>query len=227
MTGPAGTAVAVELTDVARGGPVSLSAKRLVIAGYTGRDRSQVQRHIHELARQGVPAPETVPAYYDLSPALLQLDGEIAVAGPETSGEAEPVLFCAADGWYVGIGSDHTARDVERESVPASKASCPKPVSREVLPFDAIAERWDRLTLRSSSDGHAYQEGSLTELLPPRELVAGWERVTGEPTTGLVLFCGTVPLLSGRFHYGETFTAELADGDRTLLACTYRITMEG
>lgn len=217
----------VELIDVRSGDTVSFTPERLVIAGYTGRDRIEVQRHVDELAEHGVPAPETVPAYYELPPALLTFDGQIAVSSAESSGEAEPVLFCVDGRWYVGVGSDHTARDVERTSIPASKASCRKPVSREVVAFDELTDRWDELILRSASDGRPYQEGRLGQLLPPPELVAGYGRATGNPAEGLVLFCGTVPVLAGAFRYGESFEAELADGERTLLACTYRITLEG
>lgn len=214
----------IDLVDATRGDLVSPAVTRLVIAGYTGRDRGAVQRHIDELAQHGIPAPASVPTFYELSPGLLTVSDEITVSSSESSGEAEPVLFCGLGRWYLGVGSDHTARDVERESIAASKASCQKPVSRSVVPFDSVVEHWDRLTLRSSSDGRPYQQGSLAELLPPRELVAACERATSQEARGLVLFCGTVPVLSGRFLYGGTFTAELVDGDRTLISCTYRIT---
>ena len=40
----------------------------------------------------------------------------------------------------------------------------------------------------------------------------------------VALFLGTVPLLDGAFRYSQEFRAELWDGDRLLLACSYRVT---
>ncbi len=213
----------LELSDVTSGETVRFAPRRLVIAGYTGRDRSEVQQHIDELAALGVPAPDSIPAYYELSPRLLDWSSQIVVTSSESSGEAEPVLFCTSDGWYVGIGSDHTARDLERESIAASKACCAKPVSRQVLPFDDIAGVWDHLVLRSYADGQPYQRGSLAQMLPIPALVESYRSATGTDTNGLVLFCGTVPVLSGAFRYSQNFAAELVDGGEPLLTCTYRV----
>jgi hypothetical protein len=48
-----------------------LQRPTLVMAGFAGRDRAAVQHHIDELGREGVPAPETVPAYYRVPDYLL------------------------------------------------------------------------------------------------------------------------------------------------------------
>jgi hypothetical protein len=40
----------------------------------------------------------------------------------------------------------------------------------------------------------------------------------------MVMFLGTVPVLDGGFHYGATFTGELADSSGPLISCSYKIT---
>ncbi|OFW27044.1 MAG: hypothetical protein A3J28_11785 [Acidobacteria bacterium RIFCSPLOWO2_12_FULL_60_22] len=40
------------------GSPVDFQARRVLVAGYTGRDASQVRAHITELERQGIPATD-------------------------------------------------------------------------------------------------------------------------------------------------------------------------
>lgn len=213
------------LHDVASGSTITMLPKRLVIAGYTARDRAAVERHIAELATLGVPPPPSIPAYYPVPVELLCAGEEIAVSSAESSGEVEPVLFCTDQGWYVGVGSDHTARDIERESIPASKAACPKPVSTSVLPYEDVARLRHTMTLRSHADGRPYQEAPLAELLSIPEIVAGYRRLYPDAMDGLVMFCGTVPLLNGAFCYSETFRAELVVADRAVLSCDYRTTI--
>lgn len=222
IPGTTGPRTRLDLHDVTTGATVTMSPQRLVIAGYTASDRDAVERHIAELASLGVAPPPSVPAYYPMPVELLHVGEEISVTSTQTSGEVEPVLFCTGNGWYIGVGSDHTARDVERESIPDSKAACPKPISSAVLPYEEVARRRDTLTLRSHADGGLYQEAPLTGLLPIPEIIAGYQRLVPGTTEGLVVFCGTVPLLSGEFRYSTTFRAELVASGQTLLTCDYR-----
>jgi hypothetical protein len=214
----------VELRDATSGERVPFTLRRLVIAGYTGRDREQVRHHVDELAALGVPPPDAIPAFFDVPPTLLNWSGEIEVAGEETSGEAEPVLFCTSRGWYVGVGSDHTDRAMERTSVSASKSACPKPVSTSTLPVADLADRWDELVLRGLADGRPYQEAPLAAISRLDDIVDGYRRTVGGSLDGLAMFLGTVPLLDGGFRYSRTFRAELWDGARLLLACSYQVT---
>jgi 4-hydroxyphenylacetate 3-monooxygenase len=131
---------------------LEFNPRQLVIAGYTGRDRGNVQRHIDELAEYGIAPPQSVPAFWDLPVDLLTQGGVIGVTSAESSGEVEPVLFGMDGHFYIGLGSDHTARDLERQSILASKASCGKPIGREVFPLDELNDDWDRLSLRSYAD---------------------------------------------------------------------------
>src|SRR5215218_6040179 len=108
--------------------PLAFEARRLLIAGYTGRDQAAVARHVAELREHGIPAPARTPALYALAPDRLTTATPVAVVGSQTSGEAEFVLIVSRGVLYVGVGSDHTDRDLERLSVPRSKQVCPKPI---------------------------------------------------------------------------------------------------
>ena len=66
---------------------------------------------------------------YALAPDRVSLEREVVVVGDKTSGEAEFVLVYSGAELYVGVGSDHTDRGLERLSVSRSKQVCPKPLS--------------------------------------------------------------------------------------------------
>lgn len=210
--------------DAVSGEPVPCLVRRLLIAGYTGRDQEQVHRHVRELADLGVPPPDSIPAFYEVPTSLLTWSDGIETDGLETSGEAELVLFTTARGWYVGLGSDHTDRSLERTSISAAKAACPKPVGTGVLPAGAVTSRWHRLLLRSQADGSPYQEAPLATILPLDDVVDSCRRSMGESLDDVALFLGTVPLLDGAFRYSQEFRAELWGGDGLLLACSYHVT---
>jgi Protein of unknown function (DUF2848) len=193
------------------GEQLALRPERLVVAGYTGRDETVVARHIAELASIGVPPPPTVPAFYDLDPALLTTDPVIEVTGPSTSGEVEPVIVRHGDRHFLAVGSDHTDRDLERTDIAASKAACPKPLGarvREIGPELASLD-WDLLTADSTVDGQPYQAGAIATLRHPAELVRRMTAALGEITGDVVLFCGTLPVLGETFVHGAAWRMEL------------------
>jgi 4-hydroxyphenylacetate 3-monooxygenase len=190
----AGTDRTIEVTDF-----------DLVVAGYTGRDEAEVRKHIDELAAIGVPPPDSVPAFYELDPALTTQSATVPVAGANTSGEVEPVLVRVGGRLYLTVGSDHTDRDIETRSVAESKAACPKPVGTAVVPVDA--PDWDAITAESTVDGVRYQAGALRALRIPTDVLA----LRGGPAhRDLVLFCGTLPLLGGTFVAGTRWELSLA-----------------
>jgi hypothetical protein len=55
---------------------------------------------------------------------------------------------------FVGVGSDHTDRALERLSIPAAKQACPKVAGTAVWRLDEVEDHWDRLELRAWV-GHA------------------------------------------------------------------------
>ncbi|WP_090666791.1 DUF2848 family protein [Paenibacillus tianmuensis] len=198
---------------ICNGTALQWTPKRLVIAGYTGKNQEAVKKHIDELKELGIPAPPRVPMLFDLSPHLLQTASEITVVRNDGSGEAEAVLLDVNGKWYVGLGSDHTDRVLEAVSIQKSKEVCAKPVSKEVWALDNILDHWDDIEVRSwvEKDGkeQLYQSGTLGEFLHPSELM----RIVRErryDAAGMALYCGTLPL-HGDFVYGGTFRAEMTD----------------
>lgn len=184
-----------------------LTAPRLVVAGYTGRDADAVAAHIAELAAIGVAPPRRVPAFFHLDPALLTTDPLVEVTGSGTSGEVEPVLIRHTGRLYLGVGSDHTDRDAERVGVVRSKALCPKPLGADVLTLPSGLDDldWDGATVEMEVDDTAYQHGRLSALRTPRDLfdhLVAADPAIADPGIDLVLFCGTVPLLHGQFVPG-------------------------
>jgi 4-hydroxyphenylacetate 3-monooxygenase len=190
----------------------------LVIAGYTGRDEASVKQHIEELAAIGVAPPESVPAFYPVGSSLATQDASITVDGSNTSGEVEPVLVRAGGKLYLAVGSDHTDRDVERESVAKSKAACAKPVGTTVVPVAGID--WDAIAAESTVDGKTYQRGSLQALRVPTDVLGLYQ---GPAERDLVLFCGTLPLLDGEFVAGARWTLSLALPSGAELTHTYTV----
>ena len=191
----------------------SVEIAQLVIAGWTGRDRASVEKHIAELEAIGVKRPREVPVFYRLAASLLTSAREVEVVGEHSSGEVEFLLVGAPEGLYVGVGSDHTDRKVETYGVTVSKQMCPKPLAPELWAFAELDPHWDRLVLRShvtrGGRRRLYQEGEVTQMLAPLELL---RRLSGsaELAAGTAMFCGTLPV-RGDIGGGERFEIELHD----------------
>ncbi|MGW5383621.1 DUF2848 family protein [Nocardia sp. NPDC003963] len=214
---------ALHLTAAGSGAQLALDPERLVIAGYTARDEVSVARHIEELAAIGVPAPPTVPMFYELEPGLLSTGARIEVSGTATSGEVEPVLIRHRGSYFLGVGSDHTDRAMERDDIAASKAACPKPVGGtvfEIGPGLSFPE-WEDLEAGSEVDGQLYQSGPVSSLRHPAELFERMTATIGDIAGDLVLFCGTLALLGGEFVHGDTWSLSLRLGDTAHLTHTY------
>lgn len=199
----------LRLTDDA-GASVDLDPEVFTIAGYTGRDRVLVQAHIDELAHEGIPPPPEVPMYYRMPVSLLTTAPRIEVPSKQSCGECEPVVIGVGGSLYLGVGSDHTARDVEREDIAKSKRICPKPIGSTVARLSALGPELDAIAIESAMDGEPYQRGTLAAITPLNELLDGFRARSA--STPFVLFCGTVPLLTGGFRFGARFSARLAGG---------------
>ena len=144
----------------------------LVIAGWTGRDEAALRKHIKELEEIGVKPPKSTPIFYRVSANLMTQADEIQVSGPDTSGEVEFVLLARPDGLWVTVGSDHTDRKAETVGVSLSKQLCEKPIAREAWRYDEVKPHWERLVLRAWADGELYQEGPVTAMRSPEDLLA-------------------------------------------------------
>jgi hypothetical protein len=192
----------------------TVSIDSVVVAGWTGRDRATVEHHIAELEVLGVRRPRTVPCFYRVGANLLTTDATIEVAGRESSGEVEFVLLSLPAGLHLGVGSDHTDRKVESYGVTISKQMCPKPIGRTLWAFADVESHWDELILRSwvTRNGRRdlYQEGPVTRMLTPRDLMARFLGRSDILPVGMAMYCGTLPV-NGEIGGGDRFEIELED----------------
>jgi hypothetical protein len=196
------------------GAPRRIDIASLVVAGWTGRDKAAVENHIAELAAIGVKRPRVVPCFYRLGANLLTTAREVEVVGEGSSGEVEFVLVSAPEALCVGVGSDHTDRKVETYGITVSKQMCPKPLGGELWSFAEVEAHWDRIVLRShvtrKGKRRLYQEGAVSGMLAPRELLARYTGSSGILPTGTAMFCGTLAV-RGDIGGGERFEIELHD----------------
>jgi hypothetical protein len=189
------------------------TVKKLVIAGWTGRNVEALEAHIRELEALGVKRPKTVPIFYRVAASLLTTADSIEVMADKSSGEVEFVLYARDDGMWVGVGSDHTDRKAEAIGVTLSKQMCAKPVGSKLWRYDEVKPHWDKLTLRSHVEDERgrrlYQEGPVTNMRSPEELIrlyTGGDRLP----PGTAMFCGTFAVHGGIASSG-TFEMELDD----------------
>ncbi len=192
--------ITLRFTCHGTGGARDLTVGQAVIAGWTGRDPVARDHHIAELEALGIPRPASTPIFYRVSASRLTQAPRIACPGEESSGEVEFVLLRAGGQTWVGVGSDHTDRKVETYNITVSKQMCDKPVAAELWPYAEVADHWDRMMLRSyatiGGERVLYQEGALTGMLPPDELIAKGFGAGGLPE-GTVLFGGTFAAKGG------------------------------
>jgi hypothetical protein len=185
---------------------MTYQVSELVIAGWTGRDQAALHKHIRELEEIGVKPPKTTPIFYRVAASLFTTAGEIEVSGPDTSGEVEFVLIKEDSQLRVTVGSDHTDRKAETIGVSLSKQLCAKPVSPESWRYDEVKPHWERLMLRSWADGELYQEGPVTAMRAPEDLLQRF----GGLRSGWAMFCGTLAAKGG-IRPAAKFAMELED----------------
>lgn len=208
--------------------PVHFPVKKIINAGYTGRNQVEVQKHIDELKEIGVPAPDKIPTYFPKAAALLTTDQSCEVIDEDSTGEAEYVLLIAKDDIYVAAGSDHTDRKLEIGNIPKAKQMCPNFISKNVWRFEDVKEHWDSIVMRSwigEDREQFYQDTKLDAFMRPEELL---ERVEVLLKDGLqegdVIFSGTVGALVEGMPFSEVFDVELKDKERNqTLNCKYHV----
>lgn len=187
---------------------------KLVIAGWTGRNQQAMEEHIVELEAMGIARPASTPIYYRVAASRLTKADRIEVSGDGSSGEVEFVLAQIDGRLWVGVGSDHTDRKLETLGVALSKQICEKPVGDTFWAFDEVAPHWDQLVLRSfiteNGERKLYQEGPVTTMRDPLELVSGWTAGDARLPEGSMMFCGTLAAI-GRIRAAGHFEMELHD----------------
>ena len=188
------------LHDGSNARPTEIAITDAVIAGWTGRDAAAVEKHIKELEELGVKRPASAPIFYRVSAARLTCASEIEAVGETSGGEAEYVLLQHGGRLWVGLGSDHTDREVEKYGVTVSKQMCDKPMAAQFWAYDEVVPHWDRLILRAhvveGGERKLYQEGAVSAMRHPSDLL---ERYTkgGKLPEGAVMFGGTLAARGG------------------------------
>ena len=181
---------------------------RAVVAGWTGRDPAAVEKHIRELEALGVKRPATTPIFYRVAAARLTTSDTIEAVGEGSGGEVEFVLLQHQGRLWVGTGSDHTDREVEKYGVTVSKQMCEKPIAPRFWAYEEVAPHWDRLMLRAhvveGGKRALYQEGAVTAMMDPAALIAR-HLGSGRLPEGTLMFGGTLAA-----HGGVRATSEFA-----------------
>lgn len=174
-------------------GPIEPDICRLILAGFAGRSAEDVEAHIEEMARQGVPRPPRFPMLWPVLPHLLTQGHGISVYGPDTAPEVEYVLFTWQGVHYVTLGNDQCDIDVEaRLSAEKSKNLCQKIVAREAWPIADVQAHWDELQLTLSCQGTVMQQDRLAVLIRPEVLRNEVAALDGEGDEGRMIFSGTI-----------------------------------
>lgn len=188
--------------------------KQAVIAGWTGRDRDAMDKHMAELEKLGVARPPKTPVFYRVSASRVTTAKEMEIPGTSSSGEVEFVLARHEGEFWIGVGSDHTDREVEAYSITVSKQMCDKPIATRLWRFADLEDHWDEIVLRSfitiAGVRERYQEGPVSGMLAPRELVSRFESEGNAFTDGTLMFCGTLPAQGG-VRPADRFEMELED----------------
>jgi hypothetical protein len=197
-----------------------------------GRNLQAVKAHIEELRREGISPPSSVPMIFPVLSHNITTADQIEVVGNKTSGEAEFVLLLDGQNIFVGVGSDHTDRDLERYSIVKSKQVCHNVVSSKVWRYKEIESYWDDLLIQSWTKATEGEEWVLYQKAPLGTIISAAEimdlvrsRIRDHQADGLVIFSGTIPTLTREIIFGSAFRAELIDErlGRNLI-CEYRVT---
>ena len=101
---------------------IQVGITKVVIAGWTGRNKEAMEEHMAELEAIGIARPKTAPIFYRVSADLLTQNKTISVVGWDSSGEVDFFVLKFDEGLCIGVGSDHTDRKWKRiTSPPPSK----------------------------------------------------------------------------------------------------------
>lgn len=203
-----------ELLSLSESKSVRVRIGQLIIAGWTGRNKSAMEEHMQELEKIGISRPTSAPIFYHLSPGLVTQDDQITVVGEDTSGEVEFFILTLEDGLWLGVASDHTDRKTEAYNVTISKQACAKPISKSLWRYEDVVDHWGELVMRSYSyengQRNLYQEGPVTTMLTVEELLDRLNMESGNLGVNSIMFCGTLSVRGG-IRAMDAFEIELED----------------
>lgn len=189
--------------------------KRLINAGYTGRNQEAVRAHVEELRKVGIPAPQKTPVFFPKAADLIRQEGVISALDKDCSGEVEFVLLATEDGWYITVGCDVFDFRVEGFQSDKSKCLYPNYLAASAWRYEDVKDHWDELVLRSwIGPDHAtlYQEGTLSQILHVEDMVEMLKPCLVDGVVpGTVLSGGSLGCFVEGMPYMECFEFELED----------------
>ena len=197
----------------------SVSSKQLNIPvfamGFTARNTEQMKKNLKALENQGIKYPNSFPQVYPCQRYILSDEREIEVVSDKTCGEVEFLLLILKEGIFIGVGSDHADKEIEKISIIKSKQLCAKHYANAFWRYEDVKDHWDRLILRSyqrDSQGEysLYQEGEVKNILTPESIMSFLEKEGILPDKEAIIFSGSVAAIGGTV-YGEKFRYELED----------------
>jgi hypothetical protein len=211
---PAQVTITAKFTSASGSVEKPITFDRVIVGGWTGRDKDALQHHIDELGKIGVVPPKKTPMFYRVGVSRLTIADEIEVIGDGSSGEVEYVLIQHDGEIWVGTASDHTDRVFEHMGITIAKQLCDKPFAREFWPLSEVVGHWDQLKIRAhiQEDGQdvLYQDGLVSGLLSPKELLDCLNEEGDDLTAGTLLFGGTCGAI-GDVRFSPSFRFELID----------------
>jgi hypothetical protein len=225
---------ALKLTVARRDGEQALvfDVQRMYNLAFTLRDAARMQQHLDEIAKSGIPGPKVdrPPAIYPVSDWTITTAPEITVQREKTSGEVEITILKHDGSLLVGVGSDHTDRELEALDILWSKQVCPNVLAPTVWRWEDVKDHWDEISMESEVGGNGertlYQQASVAEFWTPEEMLASLEGRVKLLEDGLVLFSGTVASKQGTLTYADRWTIRMVDPVLSRkIEHTYRVTV--
>jgi len=195
---------------------LEFEVRKLVNAGRSGRDAEAVKRHMEELRKSGINVGHEFPIFWPKTPDRVTTSSNFEVLPQsKSSGEVEFALLVDKDTIYVGVGSDHTDRGIQKTDLVAAKEIYYNALAPKMWLYEEVKEYWDELIMRSwvreEGKRQLYQEGKLVEILEPEKILEEVKLRVGNDLNGLLVFSGTFPTLSGKLSYSSYFEVELRD----------------
>lgn len=191
---------------------------KMVLTGRTSRDPKEVKKHLDELRKAGANLSESkeVVVYHEKVPERITIGERFEVLeGSKTSGEVEYVLLLDKGNIYVGLGSDHTDRELVNYSSTVAKQIYPTVIAPNIWRFEDVQDNWDEIIMRSwvfeNGKRELYQEGKLGEMLRPEDIMEKVRAKVSGDMDGMIILGGTFATIKGEISFSSTFEMELFD----------------
>lgn len=188
-----------------------LDVARVYNLGFTIRDRDKMQRHLDEVVGVHVPWPERPPVIFPISAWATITSDDVPVQYGRTSGEIEIVTVVDGDELLIGVGSDHTDRELEATDIPWGKQVAPNILAPTLWRWRDVADHWDQVQLESYVDGTLYQKALVSEFWTPEEMVTSVKGRIKEVPGARVFYSGTVVSENEQLDFGKEWSLRMID----------------